>query len=204
MARKGICYIISAPSGGGKTTLIQGILQSVDNMCFSVSHTTRACRPGEQDGVDYHFIAADTFKQMLNDGVFLEYAEVFGHYYGTSKHWVEQQLNAGMDVILELDWQGARQIRRVFPTTVSVFLLPPSRKDLLRRLQQRQQDPDEVISARMSQARSEMSHYKEYDYLIINDDFQQALADLQTIIRAQRLSLPAQLQTEAELLATLL
>ena len=155
---------------------------------MSVSHTTRSIRPGEQDGVNYHFTSVDGFKEMLAQGVFLEHAEVFGNHYGTSEHWVQEQLKKGEDVILEIDWQGAQQIRRLISGAVSIFIMPPSQEALRERLIGRGTDDIKIIEKRMSLAVSEMSHYHEFDYLVINDEFDLALRDLQTIIRSHRLS----------------
>ncbi|GAL24167.1 guanylate kinase [Vibrio variabilis] len=156
-------------------------------MKVSVSHTTRGMRPGEEDGVHYHFVEKSEFESLIEQGAFLEYAEVFGNYYGTSRLWIEETLNKGIDVFLDIDWQGARQIREQMPEAKSVFILPPSNSELERRLNVRGQDSDEVIAKRMSEAKSEMSHYNEYDYVIVNDDFDGALVDFKAILRAERL-----------------
>lgn len=185
----GKLYIIAAPSGAGKTSLVKAMVESTPHVCVSVSHTTRGIRPGEQDGVSYHFTSVAGFQDMLSKGMFLEHAEVFGHYYGTSAYWVREQLNRGEDVILETDWQGAQQVRRLMPDSVSIFILPPSLEALRERLIGRATDGLSIIESRMSQAVSEMSHYSEFDYLVINDEFDLALRDLQTIIRCQRLSI---------------
>ena len=185
---KGKLYIIAAPSGAGKTSLVKAMVQSTPHVRVSVSHTTRGIRPGEQDGVNYHFTTVDRFKEMLGEGVFLEHAEVFGNYYGTSKHWVHEQLSRGEDVILEIDWQGGQQVRKLMPDAVSIFILPPSLEALRERLIGRATDNMEIIDRRMSQAVNEMSHYGEFDYLVINDEFDLALRDLQTIIRSRRLA----------------
>ena len=185
---KGKLYIIAAPSGAGKTSLVKAMVQSTPHVRVSVSHTTRGIRPGEQDGVNYHFTTIDRFKEMLGEGVFLEHAEVFGNYYGTSEHWVREQLNRGEDVILEIDWQGGQQVRKLMPDSVSIFILPPSLDALRERLIGRATDDMDIIERRMSQAVSEMSHYAEFDYLVINDEFDLALRDLQTIIRSRRLA----------------
>ena len=186
---KGKLYIIAAPSGAGKTSLVKAMVESTPHVQVSVSHTTRPSRPGEQDGVNYHFTTVEEFKHMLGQGLFLEHAEVFGNFYGTSEPWVREQLEKGEDVILEIDWQGAQQIRRLMPEAVSIFILPPSREALHERLVGRGQDDDEVIERRMAQAVNEMSHYNEFEYIVINDEFDLALRDLQTIIRSRRLSL---------------
>ncbi|USE36431.1 guanylate kinase [Endozoicomonas sp. SCSIO W0465] len=185
----GKLYIIAAPSGAGKTSLVKAMVESTPHVRVSVSHTTRNIRSGEQDGVNYHFTSIEGFRDMLNKGMFLEHAEVFGNYYGTSAHWVREQLNKGEDVILEIDWQGAQQVRRLMSDAVSIFILPPSLEALRERLIGRATDDLSIIERRMSQAVSEMSHYGEFDYLVINDEFDLALRDLQTIIRSQRLSI---------------
>ena len=186
---KGKLYIIAAPSGAGKTSLVNAMVKSTPHIQVSVSHTTRDSRPGEKDGVNYHFTTVEDFKSMLAQGVFLEHAEVFGNYYGTSHQWVRERLDEGVDVILEIDWQGAQQVRRLMPDAVSIFILPPSRDVLHERLVGRGQDSADVIERRMTQAVNEMSHYNEFDYIVVNDEFDLALRDLQTIIRSRRLSL---------------
>ncbi|GAL22023.1 guanylate kinase [Vibrio maritimus] len=189
MIGKGTLYIVSAPSGAGKSSLIAAMLEKNPTyaMKVSVSHTTRGMRPGEEDGVHYHFVEKSEFESLIEQGAFLEYAEVFGNYYGTSRLWIEETLNKGIDVFLDIDWQGARQIREQMPEAKSVFILPPSNSELERRLNVRGQDSDEVIAKRMSEAKSEMSHYNEYDYVIVNDDFDGALVDFKAILRAERL-----------------
>jgi guanylate kinase len=184
---KGTLYIISAPSGAGKTSLVRELVSGNEHIVVSVSHTTRAMRPGEQDGVDYHFVARDAFLEMVDSSAFLEHARVFDNYYGTSQQHVEQQLLSGHDVILEIDWQGARQVRKLFPEAVSVFILPPSLNALKQRLNSRGQDSDETIERRMNDAVNEMSHYAEFDYLLVNDDFEAALQQLRCIFSANRL-----------------
>ncbi|MBP0049631.1 guanylate kinase [Marinobacterium sp. AK62] len=200
----GTLYILSAPSGAGKTSLVKALLQQDQQVVVSVSHTTRAMRPGEQDGVDYNFVTMDAFNALIEEGQFLEYAEVFGNKYGTSQQWVRDQLRAGLDVILEIDWQGAEQVRHLMPEAVTVFILPPSRAALRERLNARGQDSEEVIAGRMAEATSEMSHYPEYDYLLINDDFEQALDQLASLFKARRLRQQVQQQKQADLLAELL
>ena len=185
----GKLYIIAAPSGAGKTSLVKAMVDSTPHVRVSVSHTTRGMRPGEQDGINYHFVKMDDFREMQQQGLFLEHAEVFGNSYGTSKQWVVEQLNKGVDVILEIDWQGAQQIRELMPDTVSFFILPPSLTVLRERLIGRGTDAMEIIERRMAQAVSEMSHYGEFNYIVINDQFDLALRDLQNIIRSQRLSI---------------
>ncbi|WP_271272153.1 guanylate kinase [Aliamphritea hakodatensis] len=204
MSKLGTLYIVSAPSGAGKTSLVKALLEQDQQICVSVSHTTRDMRPGEVDGKDYNFVALSDFDAMIGRGEFLEYAEVFTNKYGTSQIWVEQQLQQGLDVILEIDWQGAQQVRRLMPESVSVFILPPSTDALRERLTGRGQDAAEVIEHRMSQAISEMSHYAEFDYLIINDDFQTALGELQSVFAGQRLTLDRQQRKHQGLLAGLL
>lgn len=203
MAR-GTLYTISAPSGAGKTSLVNALLnQGDERLCVSVSHTTRNRRPGEKDGVNYHFISPEEFYVMRDAGTFLESAEVFGNLYGTSAVWVRAQLNEGRDVILEIDWQGAAQVRKLI-TTKSIFILPPSLETLEQRLNTRGQDDADTIARRMQHARDEISHYGEADYLIINDNFDEALQDLHAIIRAARLEKTQQLHNRGELLASLL
>ncbi|RLM23227.1 guanylate kinase [Brenneria alni] len=191
---QGTLYIVSAPSGAGKSSLIQALLktQPLYDTQVSVSHTTRAKRPGENHGEHYFFVPVDEFKRMIQRNEFLEYAEVFGNYYGTSRLAIEQILATGVDVFLDIDWQGAQQIRTHMPQTRSIFILPPSKEELARRLRGRGQDSDDVIARRMALAVAEMTHYAEYDYLIVNDDFDLALLDLKTIIRAERLLLSRQ------------
>ncbi|MDA0149363.1 guanylate kinase [Vibrio sp. LaRot3] len=186
---KGTLYIVSAPSGAGKSSLISAMLEKNPTyaMKVSVSHTTRGMRPGEQDGVHYHFVQKEHFEELIEKGEFLEYAEVFGNYYGTSRVWIEQMLEKGIDVFLDIDWQGARQIREQMPLAQSIFILPPSNGELERRLTARGQDSETVIAKRMAEAKSEISHYNEYDYVIVNDDFDTALMDFKAIIRAERL-----------------
>ncbi len=188
----GTLYIISAPSGAGKTSLVKALLERLSAVMVSVSHTTRAPRPGEQDGVDYHFIDPGEFERLVDAGEFLEHARVFDNYYGTRRSSVLERLAAGEDVILEIDWQGARQVVAAFPQAVRVFILPPDREALQQRLQTRGQDSDAVIRRRMADAVIEMSHYDEYDYLIFNDDFDQALSELEALFRARRLRSDAQ------------
>ena len=200
----GNLFTISAPSGAGKTSLVDALLPTLDGVRVSVSHTTRAMRPGEVEGVNYHFVDLATFEHMLEHGDFLESAEVFGNRYGTSQRWVEEMLAAGTDVILEIDWQGAEQVRRLLPDTVSVFILPPSRNALEQRLTGRGQDSADVIGRRMAAAIDEMSHYPEADYVIVNDVFETALAELRAVFIAQRLRLVRQQTRHAELLRELL
>ncbi len=180
----GRLFIISAPSGAGKTSLVNTLVGEKEDITVSVSHTTRGRRPGENDGVDYNFTDLDSFQQMIADDVFLEHAKVFDNYYGTSRHWVDEQLAACKDVILEIDWQGARTVRERIKGSVSIFILPPSHDELEARLRRRGGDEDAVIQRRMRDAVNEISHYAEYDFIVVNDDFHKALADLESIIRA--------------------
>lgn len=200
----GTLYVFSAPSGAGKTTLVKALLEQTNAIGVSVSHTTRAPRDGEINGKDYNFVSQETFKDLIEQSAFLEHAQVFDNFYGTSQHWVEQELEAGRDVILEIDWQGAQQIRKQMPNMVSVFILPPSREELLKRLTGRGTDADEVITRRMQDAVSEMSHYGEFDYLIINDNFEDALQELRSIVLARRQRTSAQSQKQQLLLRNLL
>ncbi len=179
---RGMLFIISAPSGAGKTTLAKALVNSVPGTVLSVSHTTRSRRAGERDGVDYYFVDGQRFQDMVREGKFLEYAEVFGNFYGTSRAAVEQQLSQGDNVLLDIDWQGAREVKRKMPDVRSIFVLPPSRSELEKRLRGRGQDSDTVIMERMRKASAEMRHHDEYEYLVVNDDFGQALADLRAII----------------------
>ena len=187
---KGTLFIISAPSGAGKTSLVAGILAQINNIQASISHTTRDCRPGEQNGINYHFVDHQQFVTMIENNAFLEHAEVFGNFYGTSQEWVEATLNTGTDVILEIDWQGVEQVRSKFADSQSIFILPPSKQALRERLNGRGQDHAEVIEKRIAAATEEMSHYVEADYLVINDDFALALEQLKSIISAQRCKMP--------------
>ena len=200
----GTLYIVSAPSGAGKTTLVKALIEQIDTLRVSVSHTTRPMRPGEVDGVNYHFTSREQFLKQVNEGDFLEHAEVFGNLYGTSQSTVEQTLAEGHDLILEIDWQGAQQVRRALPQARSVFILPPSREALQERLSNRGQDSEEVIAARMALATAEMSHYVEYDYIVINDDFQIALDELKALLTSSRLTLARQQAVWHPLLSALL
>ncbi|MCK5479748.1 MAG: guanylate kinase [Gammaproteobacteria bacterium] len=201
----GTLYIISAPSGAGKSSLLRALLEnSGGGVVLSVSHTTRKPRPGEVDGKDYHFVDAAVFQAMVDRGEFLEHAQVFDNYYGTSQKGVEDQLSRGLDVILEIDWQGARQVRKLVPGAVAIFILPPSRQALEERLKGRGQDDTAVIERRMRDAVGEMSHYSEYDYLVINDEFQLACDELAAIIRGNRLRIEGQMSRHVDLLSSLL
>jgi len=175
-------FIIAAPSGCGKTSLVKALLESPKKLAVSVSHTTRKARKGEANGKNYHFVSKTTFDEMIINNDFLEYAEVFGNMYGTKRSHINEKLDANIDIILEIDWQGARQVRKNMPDAISIFILPPSKKILLQRLIDRGQDDDETISKRMENSEREMSHYDEFDYLIINNQFDSALNDLKTII----------------------
>ena len=203
----GTLFIISAPSGAGKTSLIEALINSVDNILVSVSYTTRPMRNGEIEGEDYHFVTKEAFLKMVREAVFLEHAEVFDNAYGTSELWVRDKLKNNQDVILEIDWQGAQQVRKALSRDIdltSIFILPPSKKILQDRLQKRAQDDSEVIKKRMAQATNDMSHYIEYDYVVINDNFDQALKDLQSIVYASRLKQNKQSQDKVLLLKDLL
>ncbi|WP_278411761.1 guanylate kinase [Stutzerimonas kunmingensis] len=203
-ATTGTLYIVSAPSGAGKTSLVKALVDAQPQVRVSVSHTTRPMRPGEVDGVNYHFVSREDFLARLERNEFLEHAEVFGNLYGTSQRWLEDTLAEGFDLILEIDWQGAQQVRRLMPQAKSIFILPPTQEALRQRLNNRGQDSDEIIDKRMREAVSEMSHYVEYDYLVINDDFAHALIDLQSIFRANQLIQKTQQQRHARLLGELL
>jgi guanylate kinase len=201
---QGNLYIVAAPSGAGKTSLVQGVIDSLDDVMVSISYTTRPKRPGEHEDVNYHYVKDDEFERLIQQEVFLEYANVFGHYYGTPKAWVEARLAQHQDVILEIDWQGAEQVRKKMPQAISIFILPPSYDVLRERLEKRQQDTMEVIERRLGHAHDEVAHFQEFDYVIINQEFARALADLQAIIRAQRLLFARQQQTHPELLKKLM
>ena len=190
----GNLYILSAPSGAGKSSLINALLADLprNEVRLSISHTTRNPRPAEEDGVHYYFTTHAEFEALIEKDHFLEWAEVFGNYYGTSLPMIEKSLEQGVDVFLDIDWQGARQIRQKVPNVKTIFILPPSREELKNRLVGRGQDSEEIIAKRMAEAESEMSHYNEFDYVIVNDDFQQALAELKAILTAERLKLSSQ------------
>jgi guanylate kinase len=201
---KGTLFIVSAPSGAGKTSLLRALVGHDEHIRISVSHTTRPKRPGEWDGVDYHFVNQEQFFQMIEDGDFLEHASVFDNYYGTSEQEVQKELDKGMDVILEIDWQGAQQVRKRMQDTVSIFILPPSRESLHQRLTERGQDSAEVIEKRYQDARNEISHYPEFDYLVINDVFERAVDELRAIVISQRLRQEQQVELHRERLKKLL
>ncbi|MBR9728112.1 guanylate kinase [Shewanella intestini] len=205
MNARGNLFIVSAPSGAGKSSLISALLKNnPQDKQVSVSHTTRPPRPGEENGVHYHFVATEEFKTLIADNAFFEWAEVFGNYYGTSKHVIEQTLAKGVDVFLDIDWQGGEQVKKIMPEAISIFILPPSRTELARRLTGRGQDAQEVINKRMAQAVSEMSHYNQYDFLIINDDFDTALTQFETIIASQRLTCASQSHAQNDMIVDLL
>jgi len=200
---KGTLYVISAPSGAGKTSLVAAMLQQDGALGVSISHTTRPMRPGEEDGVNYHFVSRDEFEAMIQRDDFLEHADVFGNYYGTSQCWVQQALDHGQDVILEIDWQGAAQVRRLMPECVGIFIVPPSPEVLRQRLTGRGTDEAEIIERRLREAAEECSHALEFDYLVVNDDFDIALADLLAIVRSRRLRVEPQEVRHADLLTRL-
>lgn len=200
---QGTLYVISAPSGAGKTSLVAEMLRNDEKLGVSVSHTTRSMREGEQDGVNYHFVGRVEFEAMIARGDFLEHADVFGNYYGTSQVWVRETLSKGQDVILEIDWQGAEQVRRLIPECVSIFIVPPSAEILRQRLVGRGTDAPDVIERRLSEAEEECRHAVEFDYLVVNDDFAVALADLLAIVRSQRLKMATQQVRHGELLRDL-
>jgi guanylate kinase len=204
MASTGTLFTVSAPSGAGKTSLVNALIERCQGLHVSVSHTTRPIRPGEMNGVNYHFVAEAEFLAMLERAEFLEHARVFGNLYGTSSVWVERQLAHGYDIILEIDWQGAQQVKRLLPQSKSIFILPPSREALLQRLRRRGQDDANTIESRMNAAVAEMSHYVESDYLVVNKDFDQALDDLHAIVSSQRLTSARQQQVLGDLIQDLL
>lgn len=189
---RGNVYVVTAPSGAGKTTLVRALLASDHQVQLSVSYTTRAPRTGELHGKDYHFVTREEFERMINACALLEHAEVFGNYYGTSQNWIESMLAQGQDILLEIDWQGAQQVRRLLPSAIGIFILPPSLTALEARLHGRGKDSEEIISRRLSAAKEEISHVDEFEYVIINDHFEEALRDMVSIIRAERLKLGRQ------------
>ena len=209
MTAPGNLFILSAPSGAGKSSLIKALLEqgkkeSSRTMQVSVSHTTRDPRPGENNGEHYHFISVNNFKKQIKQNAFYEFAEVFGNYYGTSEAAIDEQLAQGIDVFLDIDWQGAQQVRMKKPSVTTIFISPPSRKELENRLRGRGQDNEEVIANRMAQAQSECSHFQEFDYIVINDNFEQALIDLTTIVNNQRLKRSQQVAQHKVLLEELI
>lgn len=199
LSSEGVLYIVSAPSGAGKTSLVKALLKRDPAIHLSVSYTTRPPRPGETDGRDYHFVTRQRFEEMLADGEFLEHAEVYGNFYGTSKGSISRDLLAGHDVLLEIDWQGAAQVRAHFPEAASIFILPPSFAALRTRLAGRGQDSDEVIERRLAAAAHDVAHAGAFDYIIVNDDFDHALQDLVAITRSIRLQTARQLKRHAAL-----
>ena len=200
----GQLYVISAPSGAGKTSLVKALLESTPNLEVSVSHTTRDIRPGETDGINYYFVNDSEFKSIRDANGFFEWAQVFGNFYGTSSQAVQEKLGGGIDVILEIDWQGARQVKALVKNAISIFVLPPSTSALRSRLTDRGQDNDEIIEGRMQVARDEIAHYSEADFIVLNDDFETALYDLQSIVRAHRLSQEIQARKLTRVIADLL
>ena len=200
----GNLYVVAAPSGAGKTTLVKLLLAQEADVRLSISYTTRQPRPGEENGREYHFVDVETFRTMIANGDFMEWAEVHGNYYGTSKTWIVNQMAAGTDVLLEIDWQGAQQVRALFPEAIGVFILPPSLEELERRLTGRATDAAEVITRRLAAAQAEMRHVGEFDYVIINDKLEQALADLRSVLQASRLRLAAQRVRHSALFARLI
>jgi guanylate kinase len=200
-SHRGSLFIIAAPSGGGKTSLVNALLKKDGRLSLSISHTTREARPGELDGRHYHFVSEAEFRQMVDNGGFLEHARVFDHHYGTSRNAVTLQLEQGHDVLLDIDWQGARQIKAVFPECGLVFIIPPSLETLRKRLTGRGQDSTRVIERRMRDARAEISHWAEFDYLVVNDKFDTALEELHTIIKDHRKQRPYKENKNYRLLA---
>jgi len=200
----GKLYVVAAPSGAGKTTLVRLLLEREPEVQLSISYTTRGPRPGEMDGREYHFVDVSAFRAMMARGDFLESAEVHGNFYGTSKVWIGEQLAAGRDVLLEIDWQGAQQVRGVFPGAIGVFILPPSMEELTRRLTGRGTDSADVIERRLAAAQAEMRHVGEFDYVIINDSLERALDDLRAVVRASRLTLEGQRARHAALFARMI
>ncbi|WP_455218990.1 guanylate kinase [Kaarinaea lacus] len=200
----GSLYIVAAPSGAGKTSLVKALLESTAGITVSVSHTTRQARPGEVHGEDYYYVDVPSFEAMIERDAFLEYARVFDNYYGTSRQSVESTLAGGLDVILEIDWQGAQQVRKLYPESCGIFILPPSRAALEERLRARGQDDEAIVQRRMRDAEAEMSHYREFDYLVINDEFDQALQALRAIVIARRQRSDIQCQRQEQLLQQLL
>jgi guanylate kinase len=200
----GKLYIISAPSGAGKTSLVKQLVADLADLTVSISHTTRQMRPGETEGLDYYFVSTEDFQVMQNNQAFLEHAQVFDNFYGTAQQTVEDNLDLGQDVILEIDWQGAQQIKKLLPDSLSIFILPPSTEVLLQRLRNRGQDNEDIIARRMRDAVTEISHYEAFDYLVVNDEFALALTELKSIIIANRLTQQRQLLNLQPLLTSLL
>ena len=200
----GSLFIVAAPSGGGKTSLVKKLINDLSNIVVSISHTTRNMRPGEITGVDYFFVDDKEFLKMVDDSSFVEHAQVFNHYYGTSAAQIMERLKSGIDVVLDIDWQGANQIKSSFKDAVSIFVIPPSLEILKERLMNRQQDDSKTIAGRMHSAQDELSHYKDFDYLIVNDDFDIAASELQSIVVAHRLKIERQVLKQRKLLSFLL
>jgi guanylate kinase len=201
---RGNLFIIAAPSGGGKTSLVNALLAADKRLALSVSHTTRSARKGEEDGVQYHFVNLDMFKKLVNEGAFLEHANVFGNHYGTHAGALELQLGKGLDVILEIDWQGAAQVRKIFPECCSIYIVPPSYDVLQQRLSRRATDSKEVIDRRMHEAQAEISHWNEFDYLVVNEKFEEALLEIRNIMQCTRSGKYIQQNQPKRLLAELL
>jgi guanylate kinase len=200
-ASRGLLLVVSAPSGAGKTTLVRAVLKADPTIRLSISYTTREPRTGEINGKDYHFVSRDEFAAMSNRGEFLESAEVYGNLYGTSETWIEREIAAGRDILLEIDWQGASQVRNRFAEALSIFILPPSLQALRNRLTNRAQDKPEVIERRIAAAAEDVSHAVEFDYIIVNDDFDEALRDLVSLVRVARLTTPRQVDRYRDLFA---
>ncbi len=204
MTKSGNLYIVSAPSGAGKTSLLKALTATIENISTAISTTTRGIRSGEVDGVDYHFVSIEKFTLMIEQGDFIEHAEVFGNYYGTSKSHLIDALQQGQDMVVEIDWQGAQQVRNQLAEAISIFILPPSKNELEKRLTGRGQDDPKVIKKRMDAAIKEISHYSEYDFIVVNDEFNVALADLENIIKANRLLKTRQVENHSILIDDLL
>ncbi|KAF0811981.1 Guanylate kinase [Andreprevotia sp. IGB-42] len=200
---KGNVFVVTAPSGAGKTTLVAALLAADQNVQLSISFTTRAPRSGELDGKDYHFVGRPEFERMINSGELLEHAEVYGNYYGTSQVWINEVIENGRDILLEIDWQGAQQVRRLFPQSIGLFVLPPSVDVLETRLRNRGKDDEATIARRMSAAREEISHVDEFDYVIVNEHIDEAVRDIVSIVRAERLKLPRQSTRHVDLISSL-
>lgn len=204
MSNIGSLFVIAAPSGTGKTTLVKELIDTTDNIVVSISHTTRQQRPAEQHGINYYFIDQTDFEKMIKNNEFLEHAKVFNYFYGTSRKMVEESLGRGIDVVLEIDWQGCQQVQQLYPDCISIFILPPSVNSLAERLISRNQDKVDIIQQRLADARETVSHIPEYDYLIVNDNFSYAVTELQTIVKAERLRQKKQSQKYSDLIACFL